>query len=78
MTLTEFGPMTSPSGHSRSYEVKCVFLLLTFDRIEIDQWDLTQCVSLAKPHQLICNMTHRGHHVTLCDLELRSNFELDC
>ena len=63
--------MTSPLG-------QMWLLPPTFDRIEIDQWGVAQCVSLAKPHHSICNMTYRGHHVTSGDLELRSNFDPGC
>ena len=51
------------------------FLTLTFDRIEIDQWGWSQCISLAETHRLICNMTYLGHDVTSSDL--RSKFNLD-
>ena len=49
-------------------------LLITFNRIEIEQWGWPQCVSLVDAHQLICYMTYLGHHVTEGDLDLRSNF----
>ena len=52
-------------------------LPLTFDRIEIELCDWSQCVSLAEMHRLICNMTYLGHDVTSSDLDLRSNFDLD-
>ena len=32
MTHMQFDPMTPPSGHSRSYDVKCVFCLLSMIR----------------------------------------------
>ena len=34
--IYRFDPMTSPSGNSRSHEVKC-FFAITFERIEIEQ-----------------------------------------
>ena len=40
------------------------FLPLTFDRIEIERWGWSQCVSLAQTHRLICNMTYLARHVT--------------
>ena len=78
LTHTEVWPNDLSFG---SFEViwgQTRFLPLAFDKIEIDEWGLTQCASLAKPHQLICNMTCRSHQVTSCDLELRSNFDFDC
>ena len=58
----------------RSFGVKCVFLPLIFDRIEIDQWGWVQCVSLAETHQLIYN---RAYRVTSHDLNHGSIFYLD-
>ena len=53
------------------------FLPLTFDRIEIERWRWSQCVSLAQTHRLICNMTYLARHVTSRDLDLRSNSDID-
>ena len=72
--IYRFDPMISPSGHSRSYEVKCVFFPMTFDRIRLEHWGWFSCVSLTETHRQICNMTYLGHHVTSRDLDLRSNF----
>ena len=52
------------------------FLPLTFDRIEIEQWGWSQCVSLAQTHRLICNMTYLFRHVTSRHLDLRSNSDI--
>ena len=68
--------MTSPLGHSRSYEFKWVFFPQNFDRIELECWGWCQCVFLAETHRRICNMTCVSHHVTSRDLDLRSDFDL--
>ena len=78
-SICSFDPMTSPSGHSKSYEVKFVFFLLAFDKIEIERWKWSQSVALAKTHLLIYNMTYlaQHQHVTSRDLDLRSNYDID-
>ena len=48
------------------------FLLITFDRKEIETWERCQSVRLIKAHQLICNMTYLGRFVTLTSGDLRS------
>ena len=53
------------------------FLPLTFDRIEVESWGWSQCVSLAQTHLLICNMTYVASHVTSRDLDLRPNSDID-
>ena len=52
-------------------------LPITFDWIEIETWDRCQSVCLGETHRLICNMTYLGHLRSLCDLDLRLNFEVD-
>ena len=52
-------------------------LSINFDRIEMEHWGWSQCVSLAQTHRLICNMTCLARHMTSRDLDLRSNFEID-
>ena len=64
-------------GHLRSHEVTNRHLPITFDQKEIETWDWCQYVRLGQANQLICNMTHFGHHVTLAWLDLRSNLDLD-
>ena len=50
------------------------FLSLAFDRIQMERWEWVQSVSLAKTHQMICNMTYLAQHMTsIRDLDLRSN-----
>ena len=75
--ICRFDPLTSPSGHYEVIWGQMRVLSLAFDRIEIEQWGLSQCVSRAETHRLICNITYLGHHVTSHDLDLRSNFGLD-
>ena len=72
--IHSFDPMTSLSGHPRSYEV---IFHLTFDRTEMEHWEWSQSVSFANMHQLICNMTYLAQHVTPHDLDLRSNSGID-
>ena len=74
-SIFSFDPVTSASGHSRSYEVN--FLPVIFDRTEIERCEWSQCVSLAKMHQLICNMTYLTQHITSGDLDLMSNSDID-
>ena len=50
------------------------FLSTTFDRIQLEHWGWSQCVSLAETHRQICNMTYLGHRVTSRDIDQRSNF----
>ena len=38
---------------------------------------LSKCVSLAKTHWLICNITYLVHYATSRDLDLGSDFDLD-
>ena len=52
-------------------------LPLFFDRIEIERWGWSQCVSLAQTHRMICSMTYLARHVTSRDLDLRSNSDID-
>ena len=57
MTRMEFWPNCLSFG---SFEVtwgRIRLLPLTFDRIEIEHWGWSQCVSLAQTHRLICNLT---------------------
>ena len=68
--------MNSLSGHSTSYEVKRVFFL-NFSQNRDRPVGLVQRASLAETHQLICNMTYLGHHMTSRDLDLRSNFDIN-
>ena len=63
-------------GHLRSHEVTNRHLPIPFDQKEIETWDWCQYVRLGQANQLICNMTHFGHHVTLAWLALRSNLDL--
>ena len=77
MTRMQFWPNDLPF---RSFEVilgHIRFLPLTFDRMEIERWGWFQCISLARTHRLICNMTYLAWHVTSRDLDLRSNFNID-
>ena len=66
--------MAPPSDHSKAYEVKRVFLSLSFDRIMTEHWGWYQCVCISEMHRLICSMTYLGHHVTLRDLDLLTLF----
>ena len=50
---------------------------LTWDKIEIERWQWPQSVSVAKTHRLMCNMTYLVEHVTSCDLDPRSNSDID-
>ena len=60
-------------GHMRSNAL----LPLTLDRLQIAHWGWSQCVSLAKTHQLICNMGYfLSRHVTSLDPDITSNFDL--
>ena len=52
-------------GHLRSPEVTYAFLLITFDREELEECEVHQCVGLLTTYQLICNMTYSASHVTL-------------
>ena len=52
------------------------FLPLTFDRIQLEHWGWSQCVSLAETHRQICNMTYLGHCLTSRDLDKMSNFDI--
>ena len=52
------------------------FLPLSFDRIEIERWGWSQCVSLAQTTRLIFNMIYLTSHVTSRDLDLRSNSDI--
>ena len=54
-----------------------MFLLITFDWIDLESWDRRQSVPLTQAHQMKCDMTYLGHLVTFRDLDLRSNFEVD-
>ena len=51
-------------------------LPITFDQKEIETRELSVSVRSGQAN-LICNMTHFGHHVTLAWLDLRSNFDID-
>ena len=53
------------------------FLLLTFDRTEIEHWEWSQCVCLAQTHRLICNMTYLAREVTSGDLDLRITSDIN-
>ena len=75
--VCRFDPITAPSGHSRSYEVTFVLLPLTLDRIEIERWRWSQCVSLAQTHRLICKMTYLAQYVTSLDVDMRSDSDID-
>ena len=77
MTRMQFPPNDLPFrlfeviwGHIR-------VLPLTFDRIVIERWEWSQCVSIAQTHRLICNMTYLARQLTSRDLDLRSNFDID-
>ena len=52
------------------------FLLVTFDRIEIEQWCWIRSAPLDKAYRLICTTIYLGHNVTLCDLDMRPTFSL--
>ena len=52
------------------------FLLITFDRKEIETWERCQSVRLIKAHHLICNMTYLGRFVTLTSGDLRSKLQI--
>ena len=64
-------------GYLRSPEVTNRYLPITCDQKEIETWDWCRYVRLGQAKQLICNMIHLGHHMTLAWLDLRSNFDLD-
>ena len=64
-------------GHLRSPEVTNNLLPITFDRDEIETRKWHQCVCLIESHRLVCNMTHRYLLRSPCDLDLKSNFEID-
>ena len=65
------------NGRLRSPDVTNCHLPIPFDPKELETWDWCQYIRLGQANQLICNMTHFGHHGTLTFLGLRSNFELD-
>ena len=72
----------SLKGHLRShYDVigspYFFFLLITFDRNELETWGWCHSVRLVKAHRLIGNMTYLGHTVTLTWRDMRSNFKID-
>ena len=74
--MRSFDLMTAPSGH---FEVilgqKCFSSNLWMNRDRDLGW--SQCISLAEIHQLACNISYSGQHVTLRNLDLRSNFSYD-
>ena len=51
------------------------FLLITFDRNELETWGWSHSVRLVKADRLIRNMTYFGHTVTLTWRVPRSNFK---
>ena len=53
------------------------FLPLTFDRIEIERWWWSQCVSLVQTHRLVCNMAYLARQVTSRELDHGSYSEID-
>ena len=69
LSICSFGPMTTPLGYSRSYEVKFVFCLYFLIEYRARVLEVAQSVSIAKTHRLICNMTSLGEHVTSRDLD---------
>ena len=67
--VCSFDPMTYPSGHSRAYEAKFVFVL-TFYRIDIERREWPHYDSPAKKRWLMCNMTYLAQHLTSRDLDI--------
>ena len=63
-------------GHLRSHTRSYMFLLITFDRIEIEAWDRCQCVCLIKTHHVTRIMTYLGYFRSLRDIVLRSILKL--
>ena len=80
LSMTHIGNGLTHALFFESFEVisgQMRFFANIFYIIEIDLWGWSQCVSLAKTHRLICNMTYLGHYVTSRDIELRSNFDIN-
>ena len=75
MAQCSYDTLTSPSDHSRSYEVKFDFVS-NFCKIHIERWECFQRVLIAKTHRMICNITYFAQRVTLRVLDLSSKFDI--
>ena len=74
---TSFTPWKVIWGHFMPSSVHRTFLLITFDRKEIETWKRCQSVRLIKTHHLIYNMAYFSHFVTLTSGDLGWNLQID-
>ena len=76
-SICSFDPLTSPLGHSRSYEVKFVFLGANFWKNRDRVLGTVPICFFCKDASTDSNMTYLAQHVNSRDLDLRSNSNLD-
>ena len=75
-SVCSFDQMTSPSGHSRSYEVTFVFASNFWKNRDRALGMILKCLSCTDA-STDSNMTYLAPHGTSRDLDLRSNSDID-